>query len=168
MSFIFSEYIILRPTVKGVEASDLKRRASQTESNPHDSSRNNGGHDNVPGDIQNPGCLVCQVFRQFVVTGRPILSCWAYICWSRASHHQTPIAQVIWGMHRCTSADNKQTADGNQSLHIASLSNIEDDILSYIAKLSVLIVSFVYPARKPISPVDRQNGVHLRQKVELL
>ena len=71
-------------------------------------------------------------------------------------------------MHRCTSADNKQTADGNQSLHIASLSNIEDDILSYIAKLSVLIVSFVYPARIPISPVDRQNGVHRRQKVELL
>ena len=71
-------------------------------------------------------------------------------------------------MYRCTSADKKQTADGNQSLHTASLSNIEDDILSYIAKLSVLIVSFVYPARKPISPVDRQNGVHLRQKVELL
>ena len=83
-------------------------------------------------------------------------------------HHQTPIAQVIWGMHRCTSADKKQTADGNQSLHIAALSNIEDDVLSHIAKLSVLTLSFVCPARIPISPVDRRNVVHLRQKVELL
>ena len=62
MSLMSSEYIILRPTVKGGEASDLERRPGQTESNPYDSSRDNGSHDYVPGDIQNSRCLVRQIF----------------------------------------------------------------------------------------------------------
>jgi hypothetical protein len=63
---------------------------------------------------------------------------------------------------------NRQLIATSLFIFLIFLSNIEDDILSYAAKLSVLVVSFVYPGRTPISPVDRQNVVHPRQKAELL
>src|SRR5262245_31458432 len=107
MSLMASAYIILRPTVKGTQASDLERRLGQTESNPYDSGGDDWSHDDISGDIKVPGCLVGQIFRQFSVTGRRILRCWADIRRPRAPHDQTPIAQVIGGMHRCTSAENK-------------------------------------------------------------